>query len=79
MLVDVYFSHVDNCWVEMHYEHLRAVDSLFKDTIILYDYILFILVQYLTKISLIQLDITTEQGNIYKSYLTKITVHLVDN
>ena len=70
-LVDVeiarpgYSSQVDNCWVEMHYKHLLAVDRLFKDMIILY------LINSCTvfdkKNSRIQVDIAAKQGNIYKS------------
>ena len=60
-----YSSQVDNCWEDMHHECLRAAaeDRLFT-RIWLY-YMLFILVQYLTKIpwiSQIQLYIAAEQG-----------------
>ena len=69
-------SQVDNCWVEMYYKHLRAVDRHFKDRILLY---LIHSCTVLTKISRIQLEIAAEQGNICKSNLPKITVHHVDN
>ena len=65
----------DNCWVEMHYKHLRAVDRLFKDMIILY---LIHSCTVLDENSQIQVDIAAEHRNNYKSYLPKITVHLVD-